>query len=529
MTYSSRRLVTVIRFIVALALLVALSAGAQTQPAPGLAEGFAKFQSGDFADAVKILESVTSREPANVRAWRVLGNAYIRTGQLDEALSAYHRALELQPDFPAALYNTGVIYAMKGDPDNAFKWLNKAKATGKIDMTQIEVDTDLVSVKSDARFEALLPKPEDFAKPFVEPAKIIREWDGESTGDQFGWIARNIGDVDGDHVADVVTSAPTRQIDGKPAGRVYVYSSKSGKLLWTADGSPGDQLGNGIEAAGDTNHDGIPDVVAGAPNGGKGFVYSGRDGRVLLSFAAEDKGDSFGQHVDGAGDVNHDGYADVIIGAPSNNAGGKGAGRAYVYSGKSGKILLTLTGERAGDAFGSTVSGASTRSGSQLIVGAPGAGPRKTGRTYVYDGLSQKPKFVIDSDETGQALGAMFVSVVGDVDGDKTSDVYVSDFSNAAKGPSTGRIYVHSGKTGKRLLILTGEGPGEGLWNRSGQCRRRQWRRPRRSRGRSLAVFRGGALRRQGAALFRQGRTRVEPLDRKDRRRDVRIRRHRNG
>ena len=103
------------------------------------------------------------------------------------------------------------------------------------------------------------------------------------------------------------------------------------------------------------------------------------------------------------------------------------------------------------------------RRGAFLIVGAPGAGPRHAGRTYVYKGLSPTPAFVIDADDTGTALGAMFLSVVGDVDHDGVPDVYASDFTNAAKGPSTGRIYVHSGADGRRLLTLTGEGAGEGF------------------------------------------------------------------
>lgn len=57
----------------------------------------------------------------------------------------------------------------------------------------------------------------------------------------------------------------------------------------------------------------------------------------------------------------------------------------------------------------------------------------------------------------------MFVSAAGDLDGDGSMDVYASDFTNSAKGPSTGRIYVHSGSTGQRLYALTGEGAGEGF------------------------------------------------------------------
>ena len=70
---------------------------------------------------------------------------------------------------------------------------------------------------------------------------------------------------------------------------------------------------------------------------------------------------------------------------------------------------------------------------------------------------------MIEADETGSALGAMFLSVPGDVDGDGVPDVYASDWSNGAKGPSTGRVYVHSGEDGHRLLTLTGETAGEGF------------------------------------------------------------------
>ena len=81
----------------------------------------------------------------------------------------------------------------------------------------------------------------------------------------------------------------------------------------------------------------------------------------------------------------------------------------------------------------------------------------------MYKALTPKPAFVIDADDTGAALGAMFLSTVGDIDHDGVPDIYASDFSNAAKGPPTGRIYVHSGADGRRLLTLTGETAGEGF------------------------------------------------------------------
>jgi len=458
--------------IAVLFVMTLLGAGAAAPSPPGsdreVAAAAGKIAGGDFAGAAAALERVTSAEPANKLAWRYLGFAYLKLKRYGDARGAYAKLLALAPDAPAALYNTGVSYALEGNPEAAFDWLAKAKATKKLDMTQIEVDQDLAALKSDPRFAALLPKPEDFAPPFVdtEHVRALREWDGESQGDQFGWIARSLGDVDGDGVADFVTSAPTWAAatgSAKDAGRVYVYSTKTGKLLWKADGAPADELGTGVELAGDANKDGVPDVVAGAPGGGKAFIYSGRDGSVLQTLVAESKTDTFGRHVTSAGDVNGDGYGDVLIGAPTNAAAGRDAGRAYLYSGRDGKRLMTWTGERAGDQFGSTVAGETRGGKTFLMIGAPAAGPKKTGRVYVYDGLSAKPRFVLESDDTGAAFGAMFLSVAGDLDGDGVDDLYATDFTNSAKGPSTGRAYVFSGRTGRNLLTLTGEGASEGF------------------------------------------------------------------
>jgi len=441
-----------------LLLLTALLIGAPAEPT--LPDALARLQSGDAAGAARILETITAREPQNGRAWRTLGVAYLQAKDPDRAIAAFERALEAQPDMVAPLYNIALAYAVKKDADGVFRWLEKARRSRKIDMTQAEVAPELAPYRSDPRFAAVLPKPSDFADPFVEPANIVREWDGEAAGDQFGWIARNIGDVDGDGAPDFVTSAPTKDIGGADAGRVYVYSSKSGRLLWTVDGRPGDQLGVGIEAAGDANHDGIPDVVASAPGAGKAYILSGKDGKVLVTMTAESSSDNFGRHVSGAGDVNGDGFADVIVGAPDNN---QHRGAAYVYSGRDGALLLKLAGEREGDQFGSAVTGFTGKHGTILVAGAPHAGPKHTGRIYVYRALDPHPAFTFDADENGQALGAMFVSIPGDMNGDGFPDVYASDWSDNSKAPGAGKVYVQSGKDGRRLFTFTGQTAGEGF------------------------------------------------------------------
>lgn len=460
-----RRMRTSLPIVAILGLLAAVGVVAQgTQSAPpGIPEAM-RIQAQDPAGAARILEGVTAREPGNARAWRLLGVALQQSKQYERAIEAYQKALAIQPD-PTATYNIGTAYARNGDADRAFEWLGKAKATKQFDMTFIQVDNDLAALRDDSRYAKLLPSKEDFTNPFVEETKILGEWHGEAMNDQFGWIARVVGDVDKDGVADFVTCAPFKAFGGQPAGRVYLYSTKTGKLLWKVDGAPGERLGITLEAAGDTNADGVPDVAA--TGGGRVFVYSGRDGSKVLTVDAPGKLPL--RSVDGAGDVNKDGHADLIAGAapapPGQGASSQitSPGAAYVFSGKDGAILLTLKGERDGDRFGSAVAGHSTGPYLLLVIGAAGGGPKSTGRAYIYNSLSEAPAFVIDADDTGVAFGAMFVAVPGDVDKDGVPDAYASDFANRAKGPSTGRVYVHSGKTGARLLTLSGEGAGEGF------------------------------------------------------------------
>jgi hypothetical protein len=437
------------------------TAAAAAQP-PTLAQANARMAAQDPAGAVTILDQLVAAQPQNVMAWRTLGVALMQTKAYDRAIAALERALALQPETPNVLYNVGAVHALKGDGDRALEWLARAKATGKIDMTRAAIDPNLASVHAHPKFRRLLPTDADFAAPFVEPVTIVREWRGEATNDQFGWVARSIGDVDRDGVNDFVTSAPTSSRAGQAAGRVYVYSTQTGQLLWTKDGRAGDQLGTGIEGAGDVNADRTPDVIASAPGRGEAYVFSGLDGAVLHTFTSRGPQDRFGR-VAGAGDLNGDGHADVVIGAPGRGAGTPDAGRAIVYSGRDASVLLEFAGDGPGDAFGSTVAGHPFGRSGFLIVGAPTAGPAKRGRAYVYAGLERTPRFTIDADATGAALGAMFASVPGDVDADGTDDIYVSDWPNAAKGPTTGRVYVHSGRDGKRLHSFTGETAGEGL------------------------------------------------------------------
>jgi hypothetical protein len=443
-------------------LSCALSANAVPDAAPPTLESaLSQLQNGDAGGAAKSLTAITSADPRNAAAWRALAASELGLHHFDAAIGDYRHALLIEPGSPKVFYQLGVAYAAKHDSQHAFEWLGRARASHRYDMTEISAEPHLAGLRKDSRFNALLPSAADFEQPFVEPVKIIREWHGESSGDQFGWIARKLGDVDGDGVTDIVTSAPTH---GAHAGRIYVYSVGSGRLLWSADGKPGDELGSGVEGIGDANGDGIPDVAASAPSGaGVAYIYSGRDGQILQTFKSARTDELFGNHISGIGDIDGDGHADLIIGAPGKEGESKNAGHAYIFSGKDGRLLFTLAGERLGDGFGSAVAGYSKGKEHFLVVGAPLAGPSHRGRVYVYVNPVGAPKFTIEADTTGNALGAMFVSVLQNSGGTGTQDIFVSDWTNAAKGASTGRIYVHSAGTGEHLMTLTGESAGDGF------------------------------------------------------------------
>jgi hypothetical protein len=447
-------------------LLIAVTGGASrltAQQPPEVQAAQVLMGQGDLEGAATALKAYTSGNPGNWVAWSLLGASLRQLQRPDEAIVAYRKALHLPGHSQNVVVNLGVLLASGPDPDGGFALLEQARASGSVDITQIDAQPGADRLRSDPRYRALFPTEAEFADPFVEPARIIREWRGEARGDQFGWIARNAGDVDGDGVNDVTTSAPSHAGGGPGAGRVYTYSSRTGVRLWSADGAPADQLGLGINPAGDVDADGIPDVVAGAPGGEKLVVYGGRDGHVIRVVEGGGQ-ERFGHRVIGVGDVDRDGHGDILVGAPGSAAAGQGAGRAYLISGRTGAPLLTLTGEEAGDAFGSAVGGRTAASGAfTLVIGAPNAGPGDRGATYVYKDLSGEPAFVIHSDESGAQLGGMFVSAVGDVDGDGTLDVYAADFSGNTNGPGSGRAFVHSGATGAKLMDLPGETPGEGF------------------------------------------------------------------
>ena len=370
---------------------------------------------GSAAEGRDALEQVTKDFPSFAPGWNMLGLVSRRAQEYDVSLRAFLRANEVNPS-PQGAFNVGLSYAFLNQKDDAFDWLLKAKNSRVVLMSSVDGSAAAVNLRGDPRYASLFPSNAEFSSPFVEGDTILQDWFGENRGDTFGWIARNIGDVDGDGFNDVTTSSPGFN---SAAGKIYVYSGASGKELWTAEGSrPGGRLGHGIEAAGDVNADGTPDVVAAAPYANVVNVYSGRDGSVLFSVAGSDSTGAFGLSVKGIGDVNGDGHSDVLIGepfqvwgAPINGGTLENPGRIHVISGKDQSTLFMAAGEKAGDAFGSSVSGKSVQDGFLFVVGAPTAGSENVGKAYVYADLSGEPFFTAEPDSGGAQCSCLWLGI----------------------------------------------------------------------------------------------------------------------
>jgi hypothetical protein len=309
---------------------------------------------------------------------------------------------------------------------------------------------------------------------------LLYTFTGEAAGNIFGKSVSGAGDVNNDGYADLIVGASY----GGDGGRAYLYSGKNGALFYTFNAeTSNDWFGFSVSGAGDVNNDGYADLIVGAANyeaagwsAGRAYVYSGNTRAVLYTFNGEATDDNFGWSVSGAGDVNNDGYADLIVGAYRNNAGGSDAGRAYVYSGQTGALLYTFTGEAANDQFGYSVSGAGDVDGDgydDLIVGAHynDAGGGDAGRAYVFscqEICAYEELYAI----TGEAAGDYFgrpVSGAGDVNNDGYADLIVGAYYNDAGGTDAGQAYVYYGQTGGLLYTFTGEAADDHFgWSVSG-------------------------------------------------------------
>ena len=275
---------------------------------------------------------------------------------------------------------------------------------------------------------------------------------GEADGDRLGASVAGAGDFNGDGYADVIVGDRQADAGGTNRGRaciIYGDSSLGGSIA-AGDADviitgevDGDLLGMSVSGAGDVDGDGFADVIVGTPDADAGGTNRGRayiihgdaslsgsipagDANVIITGEADS--DTLGGCVAGAGDINGDGFADVIVGA----RGADGTkGRAYIIYGgltlagsvSAGSADVIITGEADGDYLGTNVASAGDVKGdgfSGVIVGARDAeaGGNDRGRAYIIYGDSSLGGSIAaetaDVIITGEADGDMFGISVAD-------------------------------------------------------------------------------------------------------------------
>jgi hypothetical protein len=196
---------------------------------------------------------------------------------------------------------------------------------------------------------------------------LLHQFDGQVASGYLGGAVANAGDVDADGFEDIIVGARMTSPGGlSHAGSAYVYSGASGNLLFQLDGfGAEDKFGSTVAGAGDVNGDGFDDLLVGSEfadtatlvDAGAAYVFSGSNGSLLYSFHGAEADTRLGRSVSTLGDLDGDGRADFIIGAPwANPAGMFSAGSAFVYSGASGSLLFQIDGSRTYDQFGGAVA-----------------------------------------------------------------------------------------------------------------------------------------------------------------------------
>ena len=305
-------------------------------------------------------------------------------------------------------------------------------------------------------------------------AKLV----GEEPYDHAGWSMASAGDLNRDGFDDILVGAYGADTAGVSAGAVYVVLGPvEGTIdLSEADGrldgaNPYDYLGISVAGVGDVNGDGYADVALGAygfdtenDDAGAVFVFRGPLLGIRSVTTADATllgggyGDWFGWSVAAAGDVNGDGLADVVVGAPGvPSADGPDSGAAYLYLGPLTGIrtaagaTATFRATRGNDRAGGSVSAGDLDGDghSDLVIGGWGADEdfQDAGAVWVFYGPVDgnhpldSADAIISGEKDGDNAG-IAVAVVGDVNSDDRADLLVGAVNDDSGGPASGAAWL---------------------------------------------------------------------------------------
>ena len=286
-------------------------------------------------------------------------------------------------------------------------------------------------------------------------------WDG------MGVQAFFISSINGDEIPEIVTGAHCSDCHGSNSGSITVFDGAPDvfgvhQVLWRVNGdSAEDQLGESADHCGDVDGDGFDDIIVGARNDDVGLVnngsvavLSGVDGARIHTFYGTGEGGLFGASVAGVGDITGDGVPDFAVGAPTD----RGAGSVSLFSGGDGSLIVRYAGI-AKSRLGESVAGAADLNDDgvpEILVGAPRA-ENKAGRIYVLDGRAAGTGAPRGQVALYTRLGrereqlGYTVGAVGDLNGDGINDI-------SAGAPGNDLVRFYSGVDGITLFAAKGRG-----------------------------------------------------------------------
>jgi hypothetical protein len=288
-----------------------------------------------------------------------------------------------------------------------------------------------------------------------------------------------IGDFNGDGEDDLIIGAPGNDFGPQEGGRAYIHyggpsanTSADVILVNPGGGGFGNNLGKVVAGAGDVNGDGYDDVLVGAPGSTQSnrmYLYLGGSGyspgsQIMPSNTYGTVGSdwTFPAALAGAGDINGDMYADVLVGAYNASSG---IGQVEVMLGGPSGLsnLITLSQQSLGDRFGFAVGFAGDQNADgvdDVLVGAPFESSEglEKGRVYLFHGGSGMDggadlEFFPPSSPS-MPMGHFGISVAGgrDLNADGLADIMIGQ-SAVRNGGSVGRAYVFFGKAGGDVVL----------------------------------------------------------------------------